>query len=360
MKLCITGTFGNKDVGDDAMLTCWLAFLKYIEITREEIWLVGHQPHYMAWYFDHPIERCIASRDFPKGFPVAEMDRLLVTGGGSMNTRPKEGGAGTRRMYQLVSPFFGKPIFISGQTIGPLGVNPDDDAKVKEIVEHADWLTTRDSTYSVECLGRLDAWPKQMDTTVDDAAGLPCARASLPDNVLGFLAQGPVAAVNLDTYTGNTPQHIAAIGQAVKHLMDKGWRIVFVPHHMKDTHAFRYMLPSLDKKNALLLSDVGLRAEQCKRVIALCDLAMGGRYHFVVFAASVRTPVVGLAGSEYSYIKQHGFLRAIGLGGAAVQPSEVFDPAALIKVVDVVTSVRPTAPVPKSTSFDHFAEWIRG
>ena len=42
MKLCITGTFGVKDIGDEAMLTEYLDFiLNVLEIPRENIYLIS-------------------------------------------------------------------------------------------------------------------------------------------------------------------------------------------------------------------------------------------------------------------------------------------------------------------------------
>jgi polysaccharide pyruvyl transferase WcaK-like protein len=55
------------------------------------------------------------------------------------------------------------------------------------------------------------------------------------------------------------------------------------------------------------------RAGQLKRAISRCRLAFGGRYHFVVFAATANVPVVGHCGNHYSYIKQDGFARPVGL-----------------------------------------------
>ncbi len=53
MKLCIAGSFGNEDIGDDAMLECHLANLDGIGFPREDATLVGHKVRYTQSYFQH-------------------------------------------------------------------------------------------------------------------------------------------------------------------------------------------------------------------------------------------------------------------------------------------------------------------
>ncbi|KKK45994.1 hypothetical protein LCGC14_3164540, partial [marine sediment metagenome] len=58
MRLCITGSFGNQDIGDDAMLTMHLRHLSKLGMERKDITLVGRQPEYISWYHEHPREEC--------------------------------------------------------------------------------------------------------------------------------------------------------------------------------------------------------------------------------------------------------------------------------------------------------------
>lgn len=58
-SLCITGSFGNRDIGDEAMLTETLDFLvTNLNLSRDSIHLFGYQPDYMAWYHEHPLKNC--------------------------------------------------------------------------------------------------------------------------------------------------------------------------------------------------------------------------------------------------------------------------------------------------------------
>lgn len=367
MNICITGSFGNRDVGDDAMLTCWLEHLRQLGIGREAIWLVGHQPEYMAWYFSHPLEQCISSKTFPGDFPVSSMDMLLVTGGGTMHTRGAGGGS-IRRANQLIGPFLraGVPTFISGQTVGPLGVDASHDAIARDIIGGADVFTVRDSTYSPGFISDIAAHPQELICTVDDAAALSYSGSRLPTRLEAFLAdtRRPIVAFNLDTFTWRTPECVRRVGQALLHLLRLNWRAVLVPHHPNDSLAYkRYLWPLIPNDLRGQIREFyqpSYRAEQCKRIISQCQLAIGGRYHFVVFAASCGVPVVGMAPCEYAYVKQHGCLRELGLGDCVVGPEKVFDPEALIAAVGRVVAVRPSGVMPYSDSFAAFSKWYAG
>lgn len=76
-------------------------------------------------------------------------DVALITGGGTINTRDGRKWS-LERIHLIVSEFKrnGLPVFMSGQTIGPLGADTDDDRLARETVEMVDVLTVRDSEYS--------------------------------------------------------------------------------------------------------------------------------------------------------------------------------------------------------------------
>ena len=80
----------------------------------------------------------IISRKVEKA--VKDCDVLLVTGGGTINTRDAQGSS-IKRMHALVTYFkkLEKPIFMSGQTIGPLGLYEEHDRLAVEIINAIDW-----------------------------------------------------------------------------------------------------------------------------------------------------------------------------------------------------------------------------
>ena len=65
--LAISGSFGAMDIGDEAMLTEDLHYvLETVGIPRENIYLFGWQPEYMARYHKHPMQNCFSSAELKK------------------------------------------------------------------------------------------------------------------------------------------------------------------------------------------------------------------------------------------------------------------------------------------------------
>ena len=52
VKIAITGSFGFKDIGDEAMLTEDLNYLlNDLGIPRQNIYIFGDQPDYVSYYY---------------------------------------------------------------------------------------------------------------------------------------------------------------------------------------------------------------------------------------------------------------------------------------------------------------------
>ena len=348
MKLCITGSFGNQDIGDDAMLTMHLRQLESLGIERHQITLVGRMPEYIAWYHQHPLDLCRTETGSPEGY-----DALLVTGGGTVNTR--DGSADSlQRMYDLVMPFAraGKPIFMSGQTIGPLGINPDHDGLAKELVEAVDVLTVRDRIYSAKTLEAIGAHPKRLIETTDDAVDLPMEGelGAEVDNFLGAFYPGMepgILAFNVTTYIADTPERIERLAGVADRA---GSPTILIPHHPRDYPALTAIKERMRAPWLLLVDTHNWRAGQIKQLVSECSRAIGGRYHFIVFAGSALVPFLGLVSNEYSWIKQHGFASSIDMGNSILREEHWSIPQAL----HFWPPMRPAS----SLSFGAVTEWL--
>jgi polysaccharide pyruvyl transferase WcaK-like protein len=325
-KIYITGSFGNKDIGDDAMLTMHLRNLCRMGVPSRDIILIGHQPNYMVWYFNKAPRECLKNT---ANINFNNAKCLIVTGGGTINTR-KPSGASLKRMQSLVMPFkkHNIPIFMSGQTIGPLGIYPEHDAIAKELLESVDVLTTRDKIYSKEYIDTIGANIKELYMTCDDAFGLYYPKG-IPKEFQSFKNKSEkLCAFNITDYIVDTPQKITTLNKIINEILDQGYNIVLIPHAPKDERFFNI---HIRKNNSIYLQSMeGMRGRDMKAVIANCDIAIGGRYHFLVFALSLKIPCIGLAGNKYSYIKQHGCADQIGLGNLIVN----FDESSLNRTME--------------------------
>ncbi|MFH1618742.1 MAG: polysaccharide pyruvyl transferase family protein [bacterium] len=399
MKLCISGSFGNMDIGDEAMLTEDLDFISNVlKISREDICLIGHQPDYMAFFHSHPRDRCFPSeavqsncqyrsacrRDRAAIFLksalrarlpfrrdikriAGECRALLITGGGTINTRNPEGSS-IARMHALVSYFknMGKPVFMSGQTIGPLGLMPRHDEMAREIISAADVLTVRDSFYSRRYLEVINAEPKELMETCDDAYALPYKDEILPPGVQSFLSSGEVAAVNVTTYTSETSSMRVFVAELCERMVrDLKLKVILTSHTEKDYFNLMGISDMLDNsaKGAVLLPDTRFwKDKTLKKMISCCRVAIGGRYHFIVFAGTSNTPFVGMCGNHYSYIKQDGFARAVGLENFILSEKDTWNMEVVLgktrEALGTRLDVESGCQRP-SASMRRFGEWLR-
>ncbi len=356
MKICMAGSFGNRDIGDDAMLEMHLMKLDAMGVSRDDITLVSNR-NYVKGYF--------GCKNWSKRTDGLQKSHncLIVTGGGTINTRNKQGHS-LYRMFHLVKYFsyWGKPVFMSGQTIGPLGINPEHDMTARILVDSVDVLTVRDHGRSKKYLDLIGAEPKELIETIDDATDLPYVDAPLPEHLIKVRNEhDKLAAVNITSYTSNTKEKRAAIVFIVNSLIKQDYHVLLVPHDPGDYACFAEHIAIVVPKNNVTLLDTQwkssrMRSGTLKRIISLCDVAVGGRYHFIVFALSSGVSCVGMAANKYSHHKQMGFAEQVGWGDCITTTD---DPQHIIELLDRCKSKR-LSPMPKSTSFNRLETWLKG
>jgi len=397
-RIAIAGSFGYMDIGDEAMLTEDLRTIRSLGISAGEVLLFAAQTDYVSSYHQHPIANCHSSaliapptseavaknrktvgRRIKKALRFIKLkpdgkrllqgcDAALITGGGTINSRPGASWS-LQRIHSIVMEFrrCGLPVFLSGQTIGPLGQNPQDDRLAKEIVEAVDVLTVRDSLYSRRYMEAIGARPKEFIETVDDACSLPYEDAELPEYLLEQTRQYRTAAVNVTTYTSDTFEKRAFMAELIEQLLKRDIveRITLVSHSPVDLHnlwIINDMVANIWKDRLTIPDTRYWRDDSLKRLISCCDVAIGGRYHFIVFAGTSDTPFVGMTGNHYSYVKQDGFARPIGLTDCVLTERETWDMNGLLARVEAVRGIRLDVArrFPRPThSMQRFARWLR-
>jgi polysaccharide pyruvyl transferase WcaK-like protein len=404
LKIAVTGSFGCMDIGDEAMLTEDLDFIiNDLDIPRENIFLFGSDAAYTASHHMHPLELCFSTSSIQRDFEASRVrfadltfkqkikkiiklilnpqeiivdeahtkaakscDVLLVTGGGTINTRDAEGSS-LKRIFSLVKYFqaLDKPIFMSGQTIGPLGLYQEHDALAKNIIESVNFLTVRDQYYSKRYIDLLGAKPQEFIETFDDAYTLSYQESILPTEVGSFIEPQATFALNVTEYTSDSPQQRIFIAELCERIIaDFNTNIVLVSHTPKDYYnlCIIYDMVNNDFKANILLPDTRKwGGRQLKKLISQCRVAIGGRYHFIVFAGTSNTPFVGMCGNHYSYIKQDGFARALGLEKFILTEKETWNMQVILKKIDDATTLNLELEdkfVQPSVSMRHFGEWI--
>ncbi len=376
--LVVFGSFGNKDIGDEAMLTEDLRYIRDIlKIPDSQVYLIGTQPDYLRYYHQHPKSNCLGDawfkfrNDIEGPDPVSRLRKAwwsvrdlihpdpaltlirqaraaLITGGGTVNTRDQHARS-LKRMHAFVMHCrsCGVPVFMSGQTIGPLGVDPHHDRLARQIIKSVDVLTVRDALYSRRYLDILGTKPKKLLETYDDAYTLSIDDISLNDTdatLASFIGERRTIALNVTLYTADTKEKRDRISSISEDLINTfNCNLVFVSHTPDDYQHLLMIYDDIenDLKNFIRVPDTRLwRDASLKKLISECFLAIGGRYHFIVFSGTSNTPFVGMCGNHYSYIKQDGFARQLGLQDFILTEKQTWDHEYLMSTVEKATKLK--------------------
>lgn len=252
---------------------------------------------------------------------VREADGVLVAGGGNMASLwPMH--VYERNTLGLVARRFGKPLVVSGQTIGPV-LEGEDRELVTELLDAAALVGLREGA-SLELVRSLGVDPATTVGTVDDASFLgfeaapPAGGAAGAASVAG--AAAPYLAVSLSAHVGDADR--GAFATAVARLLDRvageaGLEVVFLAH-------WGSLDPTEERGDSLLHRavldqlTVPARVEPTTDSPAAARFARGAalhltsRYHPAVFAVAGGVPTVGLAVDDYTTIKLTGALGNFG------------------------------------------------
>jgi polysaccharide pyruvyl transferase WcaK-like protein len=255
---------------------------------------------------------------------VREADGVLVAGGGNMASLwPMH--VYERNALGLVARRFGKPLVVSGQTIGPV-LEGEDRELVTELLDAAALVGLREGA-SLELVRSLGVDAATTVGTVDDASFLgfdaapPAGGAAGAAGATGAAgAAAPYLAVSLSAHVGDADR--AAFATAVARLLDRvageaGLEVVFLAH-------WASLDPTEERGDSLLHRavldqlTVPARVEPTTDSPAAARFARGAalhltsRYHPAVFAVAGGVPTVGLAVDDYTTIKLTGALGNFG------------------------------------------------
>ena len=244
-------------------------------------------------------------------------DLLFNVGGGNI-----KGGFCDRFIIYSTCRIFGKPVIVSGQTIGPF-----DRWIGKKIagffLNKVDVITLRD-TMSINVLEDLGVHKPIIKETADDAVLLPAISREEIKRI--FLTEKiedhhPLIGINTNAYLKsimpNRYYELNEIKQVLADVADcliseLGARIIFIPMDYNadsDDRVSAYEVLELmkhkDRANVIIN---GYDDHTLKGIIGQLDAGIGLRYHFIVFATTMQVPTIGIYLGEYYKMKIGGIL----------------------------------------------------
>ena len=269
-------------------------------------------------------------------------DLLFNVGGGNIM-----GGFCDRFIIYTICRIFGKPVIVSGQTIGPF-----DRGIGKKIavffLNKVDVITLRD-TMSIKVLEDLGVHKPIIKETADDAILLPVADEEKIEKA--FLNEKiekhrPLIGINMCVGLRNAlPPDSHGKIKEVKEMLaqiadclisDLDARIVFVPMDYNadsdDRVAEFEILELMEHEDRASVIVNGYDDHTLKGIIGQMDVNIGLRYHFVVFATTMQVPTIGIYLGEYYKMKIRGILELMEQGKYALD-FEKTSPEEIVELV---------------------------
>ena len=267
----------------------------------------------------HPLEQTV-ERMVGFADSIAALDAVVISGGGNLNSR-----FGwllyERASVALVAEYAGVPLFVTGQSLGPV-LNPEDAQVLERILRTARSVTVRESSSLAWCRERdIDA-----RLSVDDATDYPVAS---PARTLHY-AEGISASQALN----ELPEHYVCVtingctdqqAQQIARLLDGMWREhgyapVLLSHFgdpqdptSGDIQAHQRIAEQLSPSTPATLLPI-LHADQSITVHRAAAFTLTSRYHPAVFSAAAGIPVLALVPDAFTQMRVGGALSQYGLG----------------------------------------------
>ena len=267
----------------------------------------------------HPLEQTV-ERMVEFADAIAAMDAVVVSGGGNLNSR-----FGwllyERASVALVAEYAGVPLFVTGQSLGPV-LNPEDAQVLERMLRTARSVTVRERSSLAWCRERgIDA-----RLSVDDATDYSVAS---PARTLHY-AEGISAGQALD----ELPEQYVCVtvnectdqqAQQIARLLDGMWREhgyvpVFLSHYgdpqdpaSGDIQAHQRIAAQLSASTPATLLPI-LHADQSVTVHRGAAFTLTSRYHPAVFSAVAGIPVLALVPDAFTQMRVGGALSLYGLG----------------------------------------------
>ncbi len=251
---------------------------------------------------------------------VAQADAVVIAGGGNMNSRY------IHHLYERVAltrvaKHFGKPLFVTSQTVGPALREPDA-AFVREIMDYARCFGAREG-FTHELLRQHGGDPERVRLTMDDAV-LLTPRPEDIEFADSVKPAGPYVIGSFSMHDGagslEADEYYAMVASGLDQIVAAlDAEILLVPHvssltstvQKADEIANRELVKAMtsDRVTALPM----MTARQVVALTADALLSVSSRYHAAVFAAGLGVPALTLVTSHYSSVRMCGALASVGM-----------------------------------------------
>lgn len=319
----------------DLTLLSWALTHDYMELSEHEFWemptgqegwqrVVGIVEQAKRWKHLPFLKYSPESRICFE--LIRDQDLIHILGGGNLNSIfPVQ--LYSRALIMLLAKVLGKPVLVTGQTIGPLD-SPTDREAARCALNAVEVITVRDSGVSPSLIKELGISHPQLHIGLDDAYFIEGSPSSALDpfwlsRTPGRMPLRVGVSVHLNDDTVPLRQVLA---HALNELaLSTPIEVYFIPHIVMSQDT-RRDVPFMRDISTRLSTDIPQRAITCqdlmkhpepakerlvKSLTAAMDVVVATRYHALVFALSSGVPVLALNSGEYYNGKNLGLLEMV-------------------------------------------------
>ena len=322
MKIVVSGYYGSKNGGDEAMLAPMLEVLRE-EVQDLHVTVISLNPEYTKRR--HHVDAVPRSDILPIIKKIREAD-LLISGGGSLLQNVTSG----RSLYYYLAIIFfalifGRKVMLYAQGIGPIRGTLAHKL-MNLIVNRVDLITVRDRG-SLEELSRLKITRPKIFCTADPVLAIKPVSLDFGAEILSRRekkSDGKLVGVAVRHWLDweNFRRELAAALDRLAETFNA--QIVFLPMKFPEDIDAARSTAELMKKNPAVL-DEEFTTQEILSLVGNMDVLIGVRLHALIFAGVMNVPMVGISYDP----KIERFLDSIGekpLGNLSdVTAEKIFD-----------------------------------
>ena len=291
-RIVISGYYGSKNAGDEAMLAAMLEVLGDLE-PELHITVISAAPRDTAQR--HGV-KAISWLDMPAIYSALKRADLLISGGGSL----LQNVTSRRSLYYYLgiikmAEMLGTKVMLYAQGIGPIRGRVARRV-MRHIANRVDLITVRDqgSLGELESLGitrptiECTADPVLAIHPVDKEAGRAIFKK--------YHAEGacPVVGISVRDWQGchHFKEELAKASDAI--VREMGARVVFLPMQYPEDVRAAQSIAALTEEKCTVLEDEYTTSEFLS-LVGNMDLMLGIRLHALIFAGVMGVPMIGIS-----------------------------------------------------------------
>ena len=291
-NIVISGYYGSKNAGDEAMLSAMLEVLLDLD-EKLNITVISSDPEYthqrhgvnsIYWLDVWAILKALKNAD------------LLISGGGSLLQNVTSG----RSLYYYMGILFlaklvNTPIMLYAQGIGPIY------GKVPRLLmrwfgNHSGLITVRDKDSLME-LATLKITKPPIKATADPVLAINKVSTEVGEKILtevGMDLQRPILGISVREWR-NWNHYKEVIAEVADTLIREGnYQILFMPMQFPEDVKVAKQISTLMKCPATVLNKDYTTAELLS-IVGNMDLMIGVRLHALIFAGVMEVPMIGIS-----------------------------------------------------------------